>query len=64
MYVRKVSLYIRNGYLNHCVIGRVTCLLPGVIAGPIKVSVNISKLREFRSGGIKVSRFVVLSICH
>ena len=29
-----------------------------------EASINTSKLREFRSSGIKISPFIVLSICH
>ena len=41
MYVRKVSPYIRNRCLNCYIIGQVTCLLPRVIMGPIRVSIML-----------------------
>ena len=39
--VYKVSPYIRNGCLNCYIIGRVTCLFPRAVAGPIRVSVTL-----------------------
>ena len=41
MQVRKVSPHIRNGCLNYCVIGSITCLLPGAVIGLIRVSVTL-----------------------
>ncbi len=41
MYVCKVSPYIRNRCPNHYIIGRVIYLLPGVVAGPIRVSIML-----------------------
>ena len=41
MYICKVSPYIRNGYPNRRVISRVIYLLPGVVIGPIKVSITL-----------------------
>ena len=56
MYIRKVSPYIRNGYLNYCIIGRVICLLLRVVAGLIRVSVTLLQYTYSLSISIRQSR--------
>src|SRR6266568_3910028 len=56
MCVYKVSPYIRNGCPNCCIIGRVICLFPGAVAGPIRVSVILLEYIYNLSMSAKQSR--------